>query len=425
MSAPRAAVLSIGDELVLGQTLDRHGAWISDRLLSVGLETVEHRTVADDEHAIAAALRELRDRAALVVATGGLGPTKDDLTREALASATGDRLVEDAAARQAIEAWFASRGRTMPPSNLSQARRPFLASVLANANGTAPGLRVRCGGGWIVCLPGPPREMQPMFEREVLPLAAELATAAPVRTLVVHSFGEGESRLAERIAELMDRDRDPSVGTTASAGGVSARLRTRGGAEAVERLERAAREIESRWAPYVFGRGEATLAMAVGELLVEQGLTLSVAESCTAGMLGEMIVSASGASRYFAGGWQVYSNELKHSLLGVPQEMLAEQGAVSAAVAEVLAREAATRAGTTCALSITGIAGPSGGTPTKPVGTVFVGCFDRRRGGRTRRFLIPGDREVVRDRSARLALMMLRLRLMDLDETPLLWEVRP
>lgn len=425
MSVPRAAVLSIGDELVLGQTLDRNGAWIADRLMSVGLPTVEHRTVADDEPAIAAAFRELRDRAALVVATGGLGPTKDDLTREALASATGDRLVEDVAARQAIEAWFGSRGRTMPSSNLSQARRPSLAGVLANPHGTAPGLRLRCGEGWIVCLPGPPREMQPMFEREVLPLAAGLATAAPVRTLVVHSFGEGESRLAERIGELMDRDRDPSVGTTASAGCVSARLRSSGGAEAVERLEQVAREIESRWAPFAFGRGEATLATAVGELLVEQGLTLSVAESCTAGMLGEMIVSVPGASRYFAGGWQVYSNELKHSLLGVPLELLAAHGAVSAPVAEVLAREAATRAGTTCALSITGIAGPGGGTPTKPVGTVFVGCFDRRRGGSTRRFLIPGDREVVRDRSARLALMMLRLVLLGRDDVPLLGEVRP
>ncbi len=240
-----------------------------------------------------------------------------------------------------------------------------------------------------------------------------------------NAFGEGESALAECIADLMERGRDPVVGTAASIRGVTARIRSSGpAAEAAARVEAVAAEIERRWSPYSFSRGQVTLPEAVASSILASGCTLAVAESCTAGLLGEMIVSVAGASRFFEGGWMVYSNALKSSQLAVPTAMLEAHGAVSEPVAAALAMSAASRANTDLALSVTGIAGPAGGSEAKPVGTVFIGLCDRRQGpAHVRRFRFPGDRGEVRERTARSALTMVRLHLAGHAATRLLWEV--
>lgn len=425
MSAPRrAAVLAIGDELLEGETLDRNSAWISERLAEIGVATGEHRTVGDDSGEIAAALAALRTRHEIVIATGGLGPTLDDCTREGLASMLGEGLVEDAEALAALERWFAGRGRPMPAANRTQATRPSGSACLANANGTAPGLLVKgAGDGLIACLPGPPREMQPMFLDQLIPMI--VGEGARVRrTLCVHACGAGESDLAERLGTLMAPDRDPKVGITASRGQVTARIRTAGVASEIDaRLEEVAAEVERRWRPYAFGRGETTHAEAVAERMIAANRTLSVAESCTAGMLGEMLVAVPGASAFFEGGWLVYSNALKSAQLGVPDSVLETHGAVSQQTAALLAMAAASRAGTDLALSVTGVAGPSGGSERKPVGTVFIGLCDRREGpARVRRFRFPGERAEIRQRSAMSAISMLRLHLAGADDASLLWE---
>lgn len=424
----RAAVLAIGDELLAGETVDRNSAWISERLAEFGIESAEHRTVGDDAASIAAAFDDLRGRHPLVIATGGLGPTMDDCTREGLARSLGEALIEDAGAVAHLARWFAGRGRPMPPANRSQAMRPASAICLPNAHGTAPGLLVGgMGDGLVACLPGPPREMQPMFVEALGPHLRDKGIGKGDRirrTRLVHACGAGESDLAARLGELMDPERRPRVGITASHGQVTARIRAEGEASQVETmLDDVAVEIERRWAPYAFGRDETSLAEATAAALIAQRRTLAVAESCTAGMLGEMLVGVSGASAFFEGGWLVYSNALKSAQLGVPESVLERHGAVSEPTAALLAMAAASRAGTDLALSVTGVAGPSGGSERKPVGTVFIGLCDRREGpARVRRFRFPGDREAVRRRSAMSAVSMLRVHLAGADETPLLWE---
>lgn len=427
MNGRQVAILAIGDELVFGQTLDRNSAWLSERLAAIGIATIEHRTVGDDLAEIAEAFRALAARASIVISTGGLGPTGDDLTREAMAIAFdgSPALVEDPSALVAIERWFAGRDRPMPESNRRQALRPPSARSMPNAHGTAPGVSIEREGLRAFALPGPPREMQPMFEAMVEPRLGADRGGDAIASETVHAFGEGESALAERIADLMARGRNPSVGTAASPGRVTARIRAAGApSEAASMAKAAAEEVARRWSPFAYGRGETTLPEAAASAVIEAGCTLSVAESCTAGLIGEMIVSVSGASRFFEGGWIVYSNALKSSQLAVPEALIAAHGAVSEPVAAAMAIGAATRADTDLALSVTGIAGPTGGSDLKPVGTVFVGLCDRRRGStEVRRFRFPGDRGDVRDRTAKSALTMLRLHLQGRGDARLLWEI--
>ncbi len=419
----KAATLSIGDELVLGQTADTNASWIAARLAEEGLLREEHRTVPDDLEAIAAAMEDLVAGRSLLVVTGGLGPTADDLTREALNRLVdGDApLVEDAAARASLDRWFRGRGRSMPPSNLVQALRPRSARCLDNPAGTAPGLAARAGTCQVFCLPGPPREMEPMFDREVLPAARAVAGPVSMPTVAVHAFGQGESALAERLGDRMRRDADPLVGTTASRSIVSARIRSQGPREeATERVERMALEVERAWHPYAYGRGETSLAEATLGLLRERDETLATAESCTGGLLGAALTAIPGSSDSYAGGWVVYSNDMKERQLHVSPSILAAHGAVSEPVAHELAVAARSTARATWGIGITGIAGPGGGSPTKPVGTVFIGLSGPL-GAAVRRFHFPGERETIRDRAVKAALQWLRCTMLGFPDTPLLW----
>lgn len=450
-SSPRAAILAIGDEIVLGQQLDTNSQWLGAELAKVGYLASEHRTVADDRGAIASALRDLAARCEAIVVTGGLGPTLDDLTRDALGDVVtpGVALVEDADALANLARWFGARGRTMSPSNRLQALRPTTARMLDNPNGTAPGLAAAVGACKVFCLPGPPREMQPMFRDFVLSAlrAADdcgdgsAADDAPViLTASIAQIGLGESVAAERLGPLMERTRNPSVGTTASGGVVTARIRSEGPRRNAERaLAEVVAEVHRHWAPYAFGAAASDLVPAIGALLVARGGSLAVAESCTGGLLGATIVDVAGSSAFFVGGYLTYSNALKELDLAVDSALLAAHGAVSAPVATAMARGALQRSNATCALAITGIAGPHGGTPAKPVGTVFIALAQRGATGSgtlpatsasARHFRISGDRRDVRERSALLALQWLRLELLRAQSLQansslptLIWEV--
>ncbi len=427
---PTAAVLSIGDELVLGQITDRNGGWLSEELLKLGLMVNERRTVADDRVAIAAALKELAARAALVVVTGGLGPTDDDLSREALADALGVELEEDGRALQHLLDLYQRRGRPMPAMNRKQALRPKCAQCLDNPHGTAPGIAARLGGSEVFLLPGPPNEMRPMFHDFVSPAVLGITAQAgglQIATASVHSCGLPESAAAELIRPFMERGSNPLVGTTASGAVVSARIRAMGAAAMDGALERTVQEVERAWAPYAFGRDGLTLPAALGETLRRENAMLAVAESCSGGGVGAFITSVAGSSRWFAGGFITYSNELKRDLCGVPQAMLADHGAVSEEVARALARSAAERCNCRFGLSITGVAGPDGGSIEKPVGLVWVGLCDRDAGHgasttKARPFQLLGDRETVRERIARVGLQWVRLTALGFGDVPLLWE---
>lgn len=437
----RAAIIATGDELAIGQALNTNTMWLADRLMAAGIETVEHVILGDDRGAVAAAIGRLAGAAPLVVVTGGLGPTLDDVTRDALATAAGEEMVLDEAAVAAIGARLRRVGREMTEYQRMQAMRPRSAVCLPNDNGTAPGLHmvVRGGGGGggaeVFCLPGPPRELKPMFEREVLPrLRPDPGRTS--RTLVLHAAGIFEAEAADRLGELMDRGRNPLVGITVSGGGLAIRIRAAGAAG--EGLDRALAEtgvlVRERLGPYIYGSGDETLESVVLGELRRAGATLACVESCTGGGLGAAVTRVAGASDVFLGGWVTYSNDLKERLVGVPADLLRRHGAVSEPVARAMAVGGLERSGAGFCLSVTGIAGPGGGTEEKPVGTVYIGLARRLDGAAAgavvRRFRITGDRDDVRERSVRTALVMLLLALRSPGSLegpgaiPLAWEVR-
>ena len=421
----RAAILSIGDELTLGQTLNTNSKWLAERLLAVGVVTVEHATVPDDLGAQAAALQRLAGLADVVVVSGGLGPTSDDLTRQALALACNDRLVEDPVSLAQVESWFGSRGREMPDINRVQALRPSRAASIQNLHGTAPGIHATLAGATaggvnadVFCLPGPPGEMIPMFEAAVLP-RLRIAPGIMVLTAAVHCFGIGESEIATRLGALMDRDANPLVGTTASGGVVSCRVRFEGTAtesEARQRVQAVVERVQSLVRPFGFSASDASLPRAIVERLAAARETIGVVESCTGGRLGGMITDVVGSSKVFVGGLLTYSNEMKVRLAGVDPALLAEtgSGAVSSEMACAMAKGGLDRLGCTHCLAITGIAGPGGAVaaagsrPAKPVGLVYV-SHAQRSGCTVRAFKMAGDRQAIRDWSAKAALMMVWL----------------
>lgn len=429
MRAPTAAILSVGDELVLGTTLDTNSRTVALALRDAGYDTVEHRTVADSLHAQERALRELATQHNLVVVTGGLGPTDDDLTRDALNLLldSGAPMVEDPARRAELRQWFEGRGRVMPPINARQALHPRSARTLPNPHGTAPGLAATWQRTQIYCLPGPPSEMVPMLQAHVLP-AIRLPDLPPVARVGVLTFGLGESQVAERLGSRMERGREPAVGTTASQSVVTVQVVARTGPSPLQAAMDEARSCEALVQPYAFACAEdtsapeASLAAALLRAAAAAGVTVAVAESCTAGMLGAAIAAVPGSSAQFVGGWITYANQLKERELGVPAALIQQHGAVSALVAQAMAAGALQRAGAGIAAAVTGVAGPQGGSEAKPVGTVFIGVATPA-GARARPFHFPGPRDVVRDRATKAALQLARFALLGVD-APLLWEQR-
>ena len=412
----KAVILSIGDELIMGQTVDTNSAWLSARLADLGVMTRYHKTVADDTADVILALKEACGCAELVIVTGGLGPTEDDLTRHALADLLNRPLDLHPPSLDRIRLFFKSLGREMPAMNRIQAMIPRGVEVLPNDWGTAPGMKVKFGKTLLFFFPGVPREMVKMVERDVLPLY-EKNTGHALAVEALHIFGSGESTVAEKLGDLMRRDRNPLVGTTASKWVVTVRIRSEAPTRSLaqKQLAETVKAVEVRLGTLIYGRGEETLQGVVGRLVLNKGQKVATAESCTGGLVAQCLTDEAGSSGFFPGGWVVYSNAMKTRELGVPAALIERDGAVSEAVACAMAEGALRRGDADWALSTTGIAGPGGGSPEKPVGTVWIGLAHRQGAeikARAELFFLPGPRDTVRDRAAKSALNMLRLELM-------------
>jgi nicotinamide-nucleotide amidase len=410
-----AAVVATGDELVTGMAVDTNSAAIAARLLELGFETERLVVLGDDEEALALVLEDLGARCATIVVTGGLGPTLDDVTRAAAARAAGTDLALSGATLADLKVWFARHGRAFAASNERQAWFPRGAEILENPLGTAPGFACRVGGALVFALPGPPREMAAMLEGCVVPRLARLGPAGEALARArFFLFGLSESAFADRCGAWMDRAGNPRLGVTAQGGVLSASLVARAPDDraAGDLLARRAQEFRERFAEWIFSETDVDPARAVGRELIARGLSLATAESCTGGLVAEKLTRVAGISAVFDRGYVTYSNRAKCELLGVDPARIAQHGAVSGEVAEDMARGAAQRAGARLALSVTGIAGPEGGTAEKPVGLVWFGVV--RDGSATvheRRFAVRG-RDLVREFAANTALDLLRRSLM-------------
>jgi nicotinamide-nucleotide amidase len=409
----KAEIISIGSELTSGQNLDTNSQWLSRRLAEVGIAVGWHTIVADDLAVNVAAFRIAAGRAGLVLATGGLGPTQDDLTREALAQAAGVELRLDEASLADIRAMFARRVRTFPERNRVQALFPAGAEPIPNANGTAPGVWMKLGSCPVAAMPGIPSEMYAMYETQVKPRLLALGLGGGVLVQrKINCFGAGESAVEEKLLDLTRRDHVPEVGITVSDATISLRILASApdAAAAQALIAPVERTILERLGPLVYGFEDEELQDVVMRLLGEKRLTLATAESITAGQVAERICRYPGASQWFRGGVVAYDNRVKVGLLGVPQELIDEHGAVSAPVAEAMAVGCRARLGTDLAVSTTGLAGPGGATADKPVGLVFVGlAWDG--GVRSRQWNWGGTRTEVQGRTAKLALDQVRLHL--------------
>jgi nicotinamide-nucleotide amidase len=418
-------ILSIGDELVLGQTVDTNSAWLSQQLAAVGCDITAHITVSDNQHAIEQAMLEAVGRCDVLIISGGLGPTEDDLTRQALAVLLDQPLELNERWLAELDRFFKDRGRPMPAANRIQAMIPRGAAMIFNHNGTAAGIDAtyQSPDQKTVCrlfaMPGVPKEMKLMFERSVLPHLQQAAAGAVILSRTLHTFGQGESTIAEKLGSQMMRDRNPSVGTTVSGGVVSLRINARypSRAEAQTRLDQTIQACYDALGDLIYGQEDDTLQSIVAHQLlhpvspISHPYSLTTAESCTGGLLAKYLTDIPGSSAYFQQGFITYANEAKTRLLGVPTDTLEQFGAVSEPTALAMADGARQRAGTDFALAISGIAGPGGGTPDKPVGTVCI-ALATPSGTMARTFLFSGDRDMIRDRSAKMALTLLRYHLL-------------
>ncbi len=410
-----AIIISVGTELTSGQTVDTNSAWLSRKLAEIGIPVLLHITAPDDVEPLARQIEAACTRAELVLITGGLGPTADDLTREALARAMGVELQADPALAERIRKFFDRLCRPMPEANLVQAMLPLGSRPLENTCGTAPGIHAQVGRTSVFVMPGVPREMQVMYEQCVLPLLPRQGTGAVILHAVLHCFGAGESDIGQRIQDLMRRGRNPLVGTTAKQGIIGIRVQARASTAEQARtlLENELDEIRRRLGRLVFGRDDETLALAVARLLSEKNKTLATAESCTGGLIAKTLTDIPGSSAFYLQGWIAYANEAKTRLLNVPSELIKTYGAVSRPVAEAMATNARQLAETDYAISVTGIAGPTGGTAEKPVGLVFVGLAEPNHCEVSElRLGSHLNREEIRWRTTCYALNLLRLRLM-------------
>ncbi len=413
-----AEILTIGTEILLGDLVDTNSAYLGGRLAALGVSIYRHTTVGDNAERITAALREAASRADLVITTGGLGPTSDDLTNQCLGEAAGREMVEYPEARGHVDEMFRRFGREPTPSNYKQALFPEGSKLIPNPVGTAMGAMLELDGVLVATLPGVPGEMRRMFKDTLEPLIRERSEGAIVsRTLWF--TGIGESALAEQVQDLLDAS-DPTVAPLAGQGKVRLRITTRANTlkEAEKKINPVADDILARLGDYYFGEDDETLESALGKLLTERGATLALAESCTGGLLAKRLTDGAGASAYFVEGLVTYSNESKEQLLGVPNDLLVKHGAVSEPVAGAMAEGVRKVAGTDYGLSVTGVAGPDGGSEEKPVGLVFVGISDEE-GTEVERLDLSAwrrSREAIRERSANRAFDILRHRILGQDE---------
>lgn len=405
---PTAEILAIGDELLSGETVDSNSSYLDGLLEKIGWHVTRHYTVPDDLDAIASAFEEASARADLVLSTGGLGPTRDDLTLEGLSRALGCGLRRDEAVIEHIRARFRSFGREMTPNNERQAMVPEIGEVLENEVGTAPSFTAKLNGADVYLMPGVPREVRWLMAHRILPRIPVGAGTRLRRTIKV--IGLGESRLEHSIREVV-REHKANVLFGFRTLGLENHIKLLAqGPDREAHIREAEAALVALLGDRVYGFDDDDLPQVVLRALVDARATVAFAESCTGGLLAKLLTDVPGASACFLGGVVAYANEMKTSLLGVPAELIAEHGAVSEPVALAMAKGARDRIGATWAISTTGIAGPSGGTADKPVGTVCLGIAGPDvEEARTLR--LPGEREWVRSASVKAAFDLLRVNL--------------
>lgn len=405
----KAAVLSIGTELTRGELVNANAAWLAEQLTSLGADVVEQVTVDDDIERIVATLGRLAESTRTVVSTGGLGPTSDDVTAAAVARAMGAGLERDGATLERIRAKWSAMGLEMPPSNEKQADLPEGARILDNPLGTAPGFAVELRGCRMFFLPGVPKEMRHLYAQEVVP---SIAPGMERTSHQVHlrSFGLTESQVGDLLRDLDDPEGGIVLGYRASFPEIEVKVlaRAEGEAEAERRAREVAEEVRRRLGDAVYGEREDSFASAVGRDLRNRQLTLAVAESCTGGLVGAMLTAVPGSSEYLLLDAVVYANAAKTKVLGVSSDLLRAHGAVSEESAAAMAEGALRLSDADLSVSITGVAGPGGGSDDKPVGTVWFGLAQKGRPTVTKLRKFPGDRDRIRTLAAYVALRMVR-----------------
>ena len=407
-----AEIIAIGSELLTPDRTDTNSLWLTEKLNAIGIEVKLKTIVGDDDARLEEAIKDALRRSSIVITTGGLGPTEDDITRKIAARAMNRRLIFNEKVLEGIRARFWSFGRTMPEINSRQAMVIEGAEVLPNPNGSAPGMYIEHENRSVVLLPGPPRELKPMFENFVQPKLIKRAGDVRVLRRTLRVSGMGESAVDERIAPVYTQYKNPQTTILFNHSEIeihlTAQAKTEQEAELL--LDGLAGQIEERLGHSIFAfRGE-TMEEVVGLRLAVGGFTLAVAESCTGGLISQRLTEVSGSSVYFMEGVVTYSNEAKTRSLGVDPELIETHGAVSGQVAEAMAEGVRRRAGTDFGLSVTGIAGPGGGSEEKPVGLVYIALSDDAH-TEHRKLNLPGDRHLIRWRASQAALDLLRRRL--------------
>ena len=404
-------VLAVGTELLLGQIVNTNASTLGARLAEAGLDHYNQQVTGDNIERIAAAIRLAMDRADAVIITGGIGPTQDDLTRDAICAAADVPMVFDQDYADRLRGWWERRGREMPESNLRQAEHPEGAELIINPKGTAPALKLRAGDTWIFAVPGVPAELVPLVDDHIIPFLqteAGIEAGGVVVSRVLRTWGESESKVDELLGDLFDNSQNPTVAFLASSGEIKIRLTAKApDHEAAGRLIAPVEtEVRRRLGPRVFGADGETIERILFDALVARGWTLATAESATGGLIAARITEVPGASDVFRGSVVAYATDVKSSVLGVPAALVEEHGVVSEPVAVAMAELAAESLGADVAISVTGAAGPD--PLGRDAGTMIIGVRTPDRAG-ARTMFMPGDRERVRTYTATAALHLTRL----------------
>jgi competence/damage-inducible protein CinA-like protein len=406
----KAEIIAVGSELLTPDRIDTNSLFLTEELSKLGIEVLRKTIVGDNHELLAEAFRDALHRVPVVIASGGLGPTEDDLTRETVADLLNRKLRRNDDVVRHIEARFRSFKRDMPAVNLRQAMVPEGAEVLENPRGTAPGLWLEDQGRMIALLPGPPRELKPLFLEQVLPRLQRRVSGVRMFKRELRVTGLGESHVEERIRPIYTRYGDVNTTILATPGEIQIHLRvwTEDALHAESTLKEMVSSFELALGDRIFAHSATPLEQVIAEILTTNRATIAAAESCTGGLLAERLTRIPGSSNYFLGGVVCYSNELKTTWAGVPAEVIAAKGAVSSEVAVALAHGIRRNVGTTLGVGITGVAGPGGGSEEKPVGTVHI-ALSSAEGVKERLANLPGDRDAIRFYASQIALDMVRI----------------
>lgn len=404
----RAEIISIGTELLLGDIVNSNAQFLGQELAALGIEMYYQQVVGDNEERILHAFKEAYNRCDIIITTGGLGPTDDDLTKEMVAKYFNKRLFEDKEALENLQEYFKFRKRKMTTNNLKQALIPEGATAIKNNNGTAPGVIIEENNKIMIILPGPPKEMKPMFEEDIKPYLKSKSDSVIISKMI-KILGIGESAVAETVKDLMESQSNPTIAPYAKEIGVILRItaKAENEAAALKLIEPLEIEIKNRLGENVYATEDISIEDVVAKLLIENKYTVSTAESCTGGMIASTLINYPGISEVFMEGAVTYSNEAKHKRLGVKNETLEKYGAVSEETAREMAIGIAKKANTDVSIVTTGIAGPGGGTEEKPVGLVYIGVYVKGK-VKVEKHIFKGNRSKVRNQATITALDILR-----------------